>query len=187
MGQQYVSKLIMLDENDFRLGEEIESCEELIEMAYEAFQYDSSQGYLKEDEIIEPVGFLSERLDSFTEMDGYKGPYFLHNAGWNSCISKIFKSDLGITPHETASFLKTDNPHDIALRLTNDLECGLSYREKSHKKHEWALKGISHFGMPGFLNSDAFLQCHRDDFCDFRSKNFGPGRRVLMEVAFMYQ
>ncbi len=135
---------------------------------------------------IEPVGFLTERFNHFTDEGGYKGLNFLEGSiGWNDGMSRIFQKFLNLDPAETARFLETNDPRMIANRLQHSLETGQSYRQRFHKEHEPVLVEIANLGMPAFEDSGMFFEHDGGRLCDFRQKDHGPGRRMLLEVVYI--
>lgn len=186
MGATYVNRTLLFDERDHEISLEADNHEELFDKTYASFMNDVLRYDDVEDWNIEPVGFLTERFNHFTDEGGYKGPNLLSGAvGWNDGMSRILQEFLHLEPIETARFLETDDPQMIANRLQHSLETGLSYRHGIHREHESVLMGIANLGMPGFEESGIFFEHDDDRLCDFRQKDHGPGRRMLMEVAYI--
>ncbi|MDP2520849.1 hypothetical protein Q8W33_19950 [Shimia thalassica] len=159
---------------------------DLWDQAYEyGKRYQSEYG----SPICSVLGCSSERFDQTVLEPDYCQPNWLsENAAWDDLLLKVFQYPGGLDEEMAREFLQTK---DIRA-LTSKLE----FRAQAHlqSKDYYAsgqllqtLVALQGRDLPGFRCGSFMSQGGEDDVLDMRfDKKFGAGRRLLLEVAFLW-
>ncbi|SEK10272.1 hypothetical protein MAA5396_04843 [Marinovum algicola] len=183
MGNDRRYKGLLLDEADFALPR---NCD--MEALTEAVE-----GYLVpefSDEFDRPsleiIGVVSEGLGQTTacSSDHVRPTWVKPDIEFRDIVLGIaiglgFPEPLAITTLETG---RTDG---IEAHLENRIRALVEDRDYDGARMLMEhLSGLRSSGIPGVIEASSFDTRGEDEIVDFRVNNYGPGRRILAEIAF---
>lgn len=183
----YVDKAILLDEADV-----IEVCgcipqdfDELVELA------DCCVGSRVINDVhptLEVLSICSERYDEVCVLnEDFNSEWLTEGNAWRQTLTELFRDLGGIDQNVTARFLTSpDIPaliSDVVENIKADVEQQNFFEAKQHL---FSLENLKTAGLPCF-RSAATLTSGGDDYAhDCRDKNYGPGKRIIVEVAYVW-
>ena len=183
LSRYYTNKCLLLDENDFvyREGATFE------DLTFETLDDVRDQFARCEFPELEILGICSERHDrSWRDKDCYAWPMWINDtSGWRGTflntlaercrIEKPFAPDLIAAPEHAEAVLQD------AMRRSTDAARYLDLRLQAE-----AALSLTHGYLPGFHPLITLDNSGEDQAIDARNRRYPDGRRLLVEIAYLW-
>ncbi len=186
MSEHYVSKALLFDEADMisEDGSEPQAFEELVEMWKEKIRSEFVSDY----PTFQMLGVCSERFGRSDILSrNYRAKWVKTENGWSDTLSAVFYSLGDLEEDLIARFIESEDTNqlvsDVAEEIVEDIEAQ-DYR--GAKERLSVLENLHDAGLPWFRNAFDLKTGGTDDAHDYRREDRGPGRRVIVEVAFIW-
>ncbi|WP_170335102.1 hypothetical protein [Ruegeria arenilitoris] len=135
------------------------------------------------DESIELEWIASERLDTSKHLGWGSHPESSEeNDDWTASFTKILADCTSLPAPLIDAYVKSGKKAEIGYWLRHNLETGASFRQGLSRPHEDTLMSLERARVPGFVPSSCYYDSRSEDPCDARPKDFGDGRRILVEM-----
>ncbi len=182
MGKRYVSKVLLFDEQDL-MSEEPEDFRHFTDQAYSTL---NSVAVGEEMQFPALLGVCSERYNRswLWNIDIERG-WVSQNKNWSQTVRSIalwlgnvnrcYLDDLLVT-NDLLCFMSR-----VSGQIANKLEYG---NDCSAILMARSLENLPASGLPCFRPKSELCAGGNDCAHDMRAENLGPGRRVIVEVAF---
>jgi len=183
MGNDIRHKGLLLDEADFALPRDCDM-ETLTEAVNKFLVAEFSNEF--DHPSLEIFGLVSEGLDQTTACrgDSEEAIWVKPDQGFQDIFLAI-AAELDLPEPQAIIALRTARTHDIETHFEDRIKKHIDLREYHDAQllieH---LSGVRLSGIPGVKGADDFDTRGEDLIVDYRVNNYGPGRRVLAEIAF---
>ncbi|MBW6419649.1 DUF1387 domain-containing protein [Celeribacter sp. PS-C1] len=184
MGHFYYTKAALLDEADLEVEgwPQAEDLEALWEDAADAMS-----GHVYGEEVeYEPLALVSERFNAVLDMSGhYRASLVKEN--WDVSLKKIARTFAELDDNMMDPFLKTGDLKALEERM----QTGILNRVKAGEYGEarsliTGIENLQDAELPGFRDKIHLSLGGDDDAYDMREKNYGSGRRLILEYAVVW-
>jgi hypothetical protein len=183
MGNDRRYKGLLLDEADFPLPRDcdMQTLEQAVEDFCEAeFRNEYDHPYL------EIYGVASEGFDAVSTY-----PFYANRTAWikpDRGFREIFiqlAGDLDIPEALAAEAIDTGRATKVETHLKDRVRDHLDDQDYyTAQKLVNCLPGLRSHGLPGVKDAGKFDTRGEDMIVDYRVENYGPGRRILVELVF---
>lgn len=183
MGNDRRYKGLLLDEADFALPRDcdMQALTEAVEDYLVAeFSDEFDHPYL------EIIGVVSEGLGETTacSSDRVRAVWVKPDMQFRDIFLGM-ATGLGIPEPLATTTLKTGRTDGIETHLENRIRAHVDDRDYDGAQKLMAhLPGLRSSGVPGVIEAGGFDTRGDDEIVDFRVNNYGPGQRLLAEIAF---
>jgi len=187
MSEHYVNKAILLDEAELvaRFAFEPEDFDEFVDMA----EY-GVRGELGDSEYprLEVLGVCSERFDrADIQNQDYRTEWVETGKGWNKTLSCLFRKLGGINEDLSARFLRSEDTGVLVSSIIEDLKRDVEQQDFFNARRRISsLENLKDAGLPCFRSAGDLTLGGDDDAHDCRGRNRGPGKRVIVEIAYVW-
>ena len=187
MGGYCINKALLLDEKEIEeySGWQSDSFEELWEAAAE-FAGDRLGNW--EYPWVETIGCASERFNTskFVSCDK-RSLWAKQDPDWTETLMAFFTSLGRVDHHIAAHFLKDPDADRLIQDITSQIGSALG------KEDFWearalvtAVENLRLAGLPCFRDAYHLTSGGNDEGYDLRNRDWGAGRRVIVEIAFVW-
>ncbi len=183
MGNDLRNKALLLDEADFALPRncDMKTLVQTVE-DYCTSEFRNEFGYPS----LELFGIASEGLEetSASLFDRSQAVWIKSDFGFRDIFHGV-ASKLGIPELLTAEAIETGHTDRIETHLKDRIRMHLDARDYWHA--QWLMQympQLRSIGLPGVRGAVEFDTRGEDMIVDCRINNYGPGRRILVEIAF---
>lgn len=187
MGSHYINKAILLDERDIEaeFGVSLDKMDELREFGFEHLRSVSGEWEFPS---VDQIGLVSERFDKTCLLDPEDRQLWLReDRGWEASLHALLE-DLGALDQETRARFRKTGDIDHLIGEVSWRACDAIRAESFSLAITYAttLENCRVAGLPCFRARSTFTSGGEEDGHDFRSRNYGPGRRIIAEIAFVW-
>ena len=188
MGGYCINKALLLDEREIEeyADWQFDSFEGLWEAAAE-FAGDRLGNW--DNPWVETIGCTSERFNTSEFISCEKHSLWVEqDRDWTETLTNIFKS-LGSVEHQIAArFLNNPDQDRLIQDITAQIESAIHQENFCNARAlVTALENLRLAGLPCFRNAYQLTSGGNDDAYDLRNKDWGAGRRVIVEIAFVWE
>ncbi|MGY9037459.1 MAG: hypothetical protein ACKVLA_06525 [Rhodobacterales bacterium] len=188
MGGYCINKALLLDEGEIEeySGWQSDSFEDLWEIAAE-FARDRVGNW--ENPWVEIIGCTSERFNTSEFISCEKRSLWVEqDRHWTDTLMKIFTSLSQIEHHIAAQFLQDPDKDRLMTDITSQIGTALE-RESFYEARALvtAVENLRLAGLPCFRSAYHLTSGGTDEGYDLRKEDLGPGRRVIVEMAFVWE
>ncbi|WP_417525582.1 hypothetical protein [Marinovum sp.] len=187
MGGVYTNKALLLDEREIEAayGYAPESFDDLYDAATE---FAETRVGADEHPFASYLGCSSERFDA-TELRCYDqhSSWLEDGQVWTRSLGRIMQ-DLGdLDPEVSEVFFRTGEPQDLIATVSQQATVLIAEERFSRVRDMMtALENLKEAGLPCFRNAQYLTAGGDDDAYDLRERDWGAGRRVIVEMAFVW-
>ena len=182
MGKRYVSKALLFDEEDLVFEEP----EDFWHFAGQAQSIIDSIAIGRDMQFSARVGVCSERYNRSEKWNfDVESGWISQHKNWTQTVRSIAGRLGHVNDHYLDDLLVTDDlPYfisHVSRQIVKEIEQGSNHSAILMAR---SLENLSAVGLPCFRPESEL--CAGGDECahDMRAENLGPGRRVIVEVAF---
>ncbi len=188
MGGVYNNKALLLDEREIEefVGLESSSFDDLCECATD-FAEDRLGNWDRP--WVEVLGCSSERFNTAALLnDDYQSRWVLEKQGWSQTVNAI-ASDLCLLDTSLISkILEYSDPTETTSEVLEEIaDCLADDDFSSARSLVTSLENLKWAGLPCFKASNELTSGGDEDAYDLRRKDYGAGRRVVVEMAFVWE
>lgn len=183
MGNDRRYKGLLLDEADFALPRDCDM-EALAQAVEDYLVAEFSDEF--DHPSLEIIGVVSEGLGQTTacSSDHVRAVWVKPDMQFRDIFLGI-ATRLGIPEPLVLNALKTARPDDIETHLEDRIKAHVDDRDYDGAQMLMEhLRGLRASGVPGVIEAGGFDTRGDDEIVDFRVNNYGPGQRILAEIAF---
>lgn len=183
MGNDLRHKGLLLDEADFALPRDCDM--ETLVQAVENYCV-AEFSYEFDDPSLEIFGFSSERLEetSVCHCDPWKAEWIKSGILFRDIFLGL-AAELRIPEALAVEAMRTGRMENLEAHLKDRIRAHLDDRD--YYDADWLMRympALWSTGLPGVRAADEFDTRGEDMIVDYRVNNYGPGRRILVEIAF---
>ena len=138
------------------------------------------------DPSLEIFGVVSEGFDdtSVCPFDSSKAVWIKPGTGFRDIFLGM-ASELDIPEPLAAEAINTGSTDGIETHLKNRTMTHFAHQDYHHAQRLMRyMPELGSIGLPGVRGADEFSTRGNDMVVDYRINNYGPGRRILVEIAF---
>lgn len=188
MGGIYTNKALLLDEREIEVacGYQIESFDDLYDAATElADRRAGTEGH----PFASYLGCSSERFD-VTELHGHDQTNRWLEAGqsWSRSLGRIMQ-DLGaLDPEVSEVFFRTGGPQALIAAVSQQAAALIAEERFARVRQMMtALENLKTAGLPCFRDAQHLTAGGAEEAYDLRERDWGAGKRVIVEMAFVWE
>ena len=183
MGNDLRHKGLLLDEADFALPQNC-NMTTLIRAVEDYCEAEFSNEF--DDPSLEIFGVVSEGFDdtSVCPFDSSKAVWIKPGIGFRDIFLGM-ASELDIPETLAAEAIDTGRTDGIETHLKNRTMTHFAHQDYHDAQRLMRyMPELGSIGLPGVRGADEFSTHGNDMVVDYRINNYGPGRRILVEIAF---
>lgn len=183
MGNDLRHKGLLLDEADFALPQDCDMA--TLTQAVEEYCTAEFRNEF-DDPSLEIFGVVSERFEesSASRFDSFKAVWVKPETSFRDIFVETAE-DLGIPEPLAVEAIETGHTGSIETQFKDRIRAHLDARKyycaeqlMQYLPYLWSI------GLPGVKGADEFDTRGKDMIVNYRVNNYGPGRRILVEIAF---